>query len=58
MSDENNADTWGDHVVDVAAVLSIGTLAWAPTSAAMAAALAGAISSVAVGKRWAGRRKA
>lgn len=46
----SDADGWGDHAVDVAAVAALASLAWSPTS--QVAALAGAISSVAVGKRY------
>jgi hypothetical protein len=48
------ADSLGDHAVDVAAVAALAALAWSPTS--QVAALAGAISSVAVGKRYLARR--
>jgi len=47
-------DKIGDHLVDIAAVAALGALAWSPTE--QVAALAGAISSVAVGKRYLARR--
>lgn len=43
-------DKVADHVVDACAVVALAALAWAPGG--NTAALAAAISSVAVGKRW------
>jgi len=50
----NPQNSLGDHAVDVAAVAALASLAWSPTS--QVAALAGAISSVAVGKRYLAKR--
>jgi hypothetical protein len=52
----DDSDSLGDHAVDVAAVAALAALAWSPT--AQVGVLAGAISSVAVGKRYLARRKA
>lgn len=48
---------WADPAVDVAAVLSIAWVLTSNVDPALAQIGAGAISSVAVGKRWIGRER-